>query len=68
MLKGKGWQPIDVDEAFSDSVFTAQPNVVPAGESIVWSLAKEKGTIAKTLRYPAEDSQYENKRMNRLGL
>lgn len=68
MFKGKGWQPIDVEEAFSDSVFTAKPQVVPAGESIIWSLAKEKGTIAKTLRYPAEDSQYENKRMNRLGL
>ena len=68
MLKGKGWQPINAEESFSDSVFTAQPKVVPAGESIVWSLAKEKGTIAKTLRYPAEDGQYENKRMNRLGL
>jgi len=68
MLKGKGWQPIGAEEAFSDSVFLAQPKVVPAGESIIWSIAKEKGTIAKTLRYPAEDSQYENKRMDKLGL
>ena len=68
MLKGKGWQPIDAEEAFTDSVFLAQPKVTPAGESIIWSLAKEKGTIAKSLRYPAEDSQYENKRMNKLGL
>lgn len=68
MLKGKGWEPIDAEDAFTDSVFLAQPNVVPAGESIVWSLGKEKGTIAKTLRYPAEDAQYENKRMDKLGL
>ena len=68
MLKGKGWQPIDAEEAFADSVFLAQPNVVPAGESLIWSLAKEKGTIAKDLRYPAEDAQYETKRMNKLGL
>jgi peptidoglycan/xylan/chitin deacetylase (PgdA/CDA1 family) len=69
MLKGKGWIPIDAEEAYaSDSIFTARPNVLPAGESIIWSLAKEKGTIAKTLRYPAEDSQYENKRMNKLRL
>jgi peptidoglycan/xylan/chitin deacetylase (PgdA/CDA1 family) len=68
MFKGKGWQPIDAEDAFTDSVFLAQPKVVPAGESIIWSLAKEKGTIAKTLRYPAEDSQYENKRMDKLGL
>jgi len=68
MLKGKGWQPIDAEQAFTDSVFLAQPKVLPAGESIIWSLAKEKGTIAKSLRYPAEDSQYENKRMDKLGL
>lgn len=69
MLKRKGWEPIDAERAFSsDSVFLAQPKVVPAGESIIWSLAKEKGTIARTLRYPAEDAQYENKRMDKLGL
>lgn len=68
MLKGKGWQPIDAEEAFADSVFLAQPKVIPAGESIIWSLAKEKGTIAKSLRYPAEDGEYETRRMNKLGL
>lgn len=68
MFKRKGWQPIGAEEAFTDSVFLAQPAVVPAGESIIWSLAKEKGTIAKSLRYPAEDSQYEVKRMDKLGL
>ena len=68
MFKSKGWQPIDAEEAFVDPVFSAKPNIVPAGESIVWSLAKEKGTIAKSLRYPAEDSVYENARMDKLGL
>ena len=68
MYKAKGWELIDAEEAFTDSVFAAKPNVVPAGESIVWSLAKENGTIAKSLRYPAEDSEYENARMNKLGL
>ena len=68
MLKSKGWQPIDAEEAFTDPVFSAKPNVLPAGESIVWSLAKEKGTIAKSLRYPAEDGEFENARMNKLGL
>jgi peptidoglycan-N-acetylglucosamine deacetylase len=68
MLKGKGWQPIDAEEAYGDSVFLAQPKVLPAGQSLIWSIAKEKGTIAKSLRYPAEDSEYENKRMNKLGL
>lgn len=68
MFKSKGWTFIDAEEAFVDQVFSAKPNVLPAGESIVWSLAKEKGTIAKTLRYPAEDGEIETARMNKLGL
>jgi len=68
MFKSKGWEPVDAEEAFADPLFSASPKVVPAGESIVWSLAKEKGTIAKSLRYPAEDGEYENARMNKLGL
>jgi peptidoglycan-N-acetylglucosamine deacetylase len=68
MFKSKGWQLIDAEEAFTDAVFRAEPKVLPAGESIVWSLAKEKGRIAKSLRYPAEDGKYEAARMNKLGL
>src|ERR1700752_2152718 len=68
MFKSKGLQPIDAEEAFADPVFASKPNVIPAGESLIWSLAKEKGTIAKSLRYPAEDSRYEAARMTKLGL
>jgi peptidoglycan/xylan/chitin deacetylase (PgdA/CDA1 family) len=68
MYKGKGWRLVDAEEAFTDPVFASKPKVLPAGESIVWSLAKEKGTIAKSLRYPAEDGAYENARMDKLGL
>src|SRR5687767_5864392 len=68
MYKSKGWEPIDAEEAFRDPVFLAKPKVLPAGESIVWSLAKEKGTIPKSLRYPAEDGAYEIARMDKLGL
>ena len=68
MFKSKGWQPIDAEDAFKDPVFSARPNVLPAGESIVWSLAKEKGTIPKSARYPAEDGDVENARMDKLGL
>jgi hypothetical protein len=68
MFKSKGWQPIDAEEAFTDQIFSARPNVLPAGESIVWSMAKAKRTIAKSLRYPAEDGEYENARMDKLGL
>ena len=68
MYKRKGWQLVDAEEAFTDPVFAAKPNVVPAGESIIWSLAKENGKIPIPLRYPAEDAQYENGRMDKLRL
>jgi peptidoglycan-N-acetylglucosamine deacetylase len=68
MFRGKGWELIDAEAAFGDPVFAAKPNVVPAGESIVWSLAKATGKIDKQLRYPAEDAEYEIARMDKLGL
>jgi peptidoglycan/xylan/chitin deacetylase (PgdA/CDA1 family) len=68
MFKQKGWQPIDAEEAFSDPVFVSKPRVLPAGESIIWSLAKEKGVLAKSARYPAEDGEHEAARMKKLGL
>jgi peptidoglycan/xylan/chitin deacetylase (PgdA/CDA1 family) len=66
MFIKKGWLPIDADLAYTDKIFASQPNVLPAGESLIWSLAKEKR--AKSLRYPAEDSRYEDARMKKLGL
>jgi peptidoglycan-N-acetylglucosamine deacetylase len=68
MFKSKGWQPIDAEEAFKDPVFAAKPKVLPAGESIVWSVAREKGTIPMSLRYPAEDGASENARLDKLKL
>jgi hypothetical protein len=68
MFKGKGWKLIDVAEAFKDPIFSAEPKIVPAGESIVWAIAKETGRFESVLRYPGEDSEYENAKMDKLGL
>ncbi len=68
MFKSKGWQLIDAKEAFTDPVFAAQPKILPAGESIIWSMAKASGTIKKELRYPAEDGDYEKAEMDKLKL
>jgi len=68
MFKSKGWQIIDAEDAFTDPVFQAEPKILPAGESIVWSLAKAAGKIPMSLRYPAEDGDYEAARMDKLGL
>ena len=68
MFAEKGWKAIDADKAFKDSVSNAYPSNIPAGESIIWALAKELGKFDDLLRYPAEDERYEKARMDELGL
>ena len=68
MFERRGWKLIDAAEAFTDPVFAAEPQILPAGESILWALAKESGKFYRELRYPAEDAVYEKPKMDKLGL
>src|SRR5215813_624188 len=43
MFERRGWQLINAETAFSDEVFEREPKILPAGESIIWALAKESG-------------------------
>ena len=65
-FKQQGWQLVDAKTAFNDPVYRLQPAVLPAGESILWSLAKQQGIT--NLRYPAEDSVYEEPLLKQAGL
>lgn len=58
-IKKDGWQLIDAKDAYTDSVFKLQPLLVPCGESIIWERAKLNPAFSKYLRYPPEDSEYE---------
>jgi peptidoglycan-N-acetylglucosamine deacetylase len=64
----KGWTPIDAQRAYADPVYDLQPNILPAGESLIWALAKQTGKFGSELRYPGEDDVYENPRMDALRL
>lgn len=68
MFKSKGWILISVEEAFKDPVFDLKPNILPAGESIIWAAAKETEKFEQELRYPGEDGEYEKEEMDHLGL
>ena len=68
MFERKGWKLIDAEDAFTDQVFSTRPNILPAGESIIWALAKQTGKFDDILRYPGEDSDYEKPKMDKLGL
>jgi peptidoglycan/xylan/chitin deacetylase (PgdA/CDA1 family) len=63
-----GWQWIDASTAFEDPIFRSQPQTLPAGESLVWALAKETARFESRLRYPGEDDVYEKPKMDALGL
>ncbi|MET2984292.1 polysaccharide deacetylase family protein [Aureibaculum conchae] len=65
-FKEKGWELIDADDAFKDPIFDSKPK--SAGESLIWSLAKDSDKLKHLIRYPAEDSQYEKAKMDKLGL
>jgi peptidoglycan/xylan/chitin deacetylase (PgdA/CDA1 family) len=67
-FEAAGWQWIDASLAFEDTVFRSQPQTLPAGESLVWALAKETGRFEERLRYPGEDDVYERPKMDALGL
>jgi len=67
-FKEAGWEVMDADKAFQDEIFDRIPDVNPAGESLIWSLAKESGKYEDELRYPAEDSRYEIPKMRALGI
>lgn len=67
-FKDNGWEVIDADMAYQDDIYLEEPNNMPAGESLVWALAKESGRFEKVLRYPAEDGEYEKILMDKLGL
>ena len=68
MFKREGWQLLDADDAFKDSVYKSEPQTAPAGESLIWALAKQTGKYESLLRYPGEDGEYEKPRMDALGL
>lgn len=67
-FKDKGWEIINADLAYKDKIYENEPQNIPAGESLIWAIAKQSGKFEDILRYPAEDSRYEKPKMDELGL
>lgn len=63
-----GWGIVDIDKAYKDKIYKEVPQNIPAGESLIWALAKQSTKYDSILRYPAEDSRYEKEEMDNLGL
>lgn len=65
-FRAAGWRIVSPAEAYKDPLYAQQPQSVPAGESIIWALAKDAGLPG--LRYPAEDDVYEKPLLDAAGL
>lgn len=66
MFRERGWNVVDSKTAYEDPIYSLAPDVLPAGESLIWQIAKDRGDI--TLRYPGEDAPYEKPKLDKLGL
>jgi peptidoglycan/xylan/chitin deacetylase (PgdA/CDA1 family) len=64
MFEQNGWEVVNASYAFKDPVFSERPDILPAGESIIWALAKQTGKYDAVLRYPGEDGEYEEAAFN----
>ncbi len=62
-LEASGWVFIDAEYAYQDPIYAEEPTAIPAGESLLWALAKATGKYDTILRYPAEDSEYEQPKL-----
>lgn len=65
-LAAHGWTILSADTAFQDPLYAQAPDTLPAGESIIW--ARAKASNLPGLRYPAEDSVYEEPLLRDAGL
>ena len=61
-----GWTFISAADALQDPLYAQRSQNIPAGESVIWSIAKTKGL--ENLRYPAEDAPYEIDNLKQHGL
>lgn len=61
-----GWTFISAERALKDPLYALHSQNIPAGESVIWSIAKTQGITQ--LRYPAEDAPYEIDNLKQHGL
>ena len=65
-FRKEGWIIDDYSEAILDPIYSEEPIAMPAEQSLIWMQALQNGGFE--LRYPGEDSKYEQDKMDKLGL
>lgn len=68
MFRRRGWRIVDAANVFETPAFARVTTALPAGQSLLWALAKSDVRLADRLRYPGEDGNYEAAKMDALKL
>lgn len=68
MFRDRGWSLVDAAGAFTAPLYQENPDSVPAGQSLLWAMAKGDPRLSASLRFPGENDVYEKPRMDTLGL
>jgi hypothetical protein len=50
MFERRDWHPVSAEIAYKDAVFSRNPEILPAGESLIWALAKASKSLALSRR------------------
>jgi len=58
-LESARFEFVNASEAYATNKIDEVPNMLPAGESIIYALTKERSP-STPLRYPGEDEEYES--------
>lgn len=68
MFTRRGWRLANAEATLASPLYATEPAALPAGQSLVWAMAKTDARFEDQLRYPGEDGEYEAPRMDALGL
>lgn len=68
MFARNGWDLIDAADAFEDPAYRAEPDIIPAGGSLLRQLASASGRHERELPPPVGDGSLEQSHMDALGL
>lgn len=65
-FRSRGWRWVGAAEAFGHPLYGKEADIVPAGESLLWALAKQTGRYDERLRHQGDQDKLEESLISKL--
>jgi len=65
-FRSAGWQWVGAREAFRHALYSHEADTLPAGESLIWALARQTGHYEERLRHQGEQDKLEESLISKL--